>query len=69
MSNILGLFILLLLIFGVAMAYKHRHLIARWLNDTSLTENDKKRKVRLQRIIEDAQEEIKEIEEREAERR
>ena len=64
MNAIIGSVVFLAWIIGIGMAYKNRHSIARWLNDTTLTVTDEKRKKYLQRRMEDDTDELKEIEKR-----
>lgn len=66
MEGFFAFFLILILIVLLGILYKQRHVVARWLNDTNLTVTDAKRKKNLLRTIEDAQEEIREIERREA---
>ncbi len=64
MDALVTFIVLIAFIFGVAMLYKNRHAVSRWLNDTNLTVTDAKRKKFLIRRMEDDSEELKEIEER-----
>ena len=59
------LIILALFIIGLAYAYKRRANISKWLNTPYYAEDD--RKLKLERRIEDASAELKEIEKAEAE--
>lgn len=61
MEAVIAFFLLFLTLFVMGLAYKNRHIIARWLNDTSLTITDTKRAKHLERTIEDATEELAEI--------
>lgn len=69
MESVIAFFLLFLTIGALGLCYKNRHIIARWLNDTSLTVTDTKRKKYLRREIEDAEEELEEIEDRESKKK
>ena len=64
MDGLMALVILSVLVIMAALAYKNRHSIASWLNDTTLTQTDEKKKRYLKYHIEDCQAEIDEIEKR-----
>lgn len=64
MDSVPALIVTVLLIVGVALAYKNRHTIARWLNDTSLTVTDEKRARYLRYHIAEEQIELEEIDQR-----
>jgi len=57
--------LMLALIIGLAFLYTFLYSVARWLNDTNLTVTFTRRKVMLQRRIEDAKFKLGEIARRE----
>ena len=63
MEAFLAVVFILVVVFGLALAYKKRVAVANWLNAPGMAmENDpKRRKTILQRRIEDSQEEIERI--------
>ena len=61
---LLGLTFLCFLFFGLALLYKNRAEVSKWLNTPYYAEED--RKLRLQRKIENAQKELEAIEKAEA---
>ena len=65
MDSLFGLVLLVALVAGLALTYKNRVSVAKWLNDPSLALNGdlKTRKRHLQRRIEDIEDEIEMIDE------